>query len=405
MTGCYPKRAMPIRHVLFPCSAIGLRPNEITIAEVLKQQGYATGCVGKWHLGDQREFLPTRQGFDYYFGLPYSNDMGLAEDGARTNADKPVPEPRDRSKPGPLPPDGYRGNFQTPLPLMENEKVIERVTGEVQTRITREYTEKAVEFIAKHKDKPFFLYLPHSAVHFPLYPGTKFLGSSGNGLFDDWVQEVDWSAGEVLKAVRDNGIAEKTLVIFTSDNGGAPRHGASNAPLRGGKASTWEGGVRVPTIFWWPGKIKEGTSTDAITSTMDVLPTLAALAGGTVPGDRKIDGFDIWPVIEGDVPGPRNEFLYFRGYDLQAVRKGPWKLHIDRKAEGHLFNLVDDIGESQNVAGQHPDVVADLEKLVEKVESDLGIHQVGPGCRPLGLVQHPKPLIKMDGSIQEGFEK
>jgi len=170
MTGCYPKRAMPIRHVLFPCSAVGLRPNEITIAEILKQQGYATGCIGKWHLGDQKEFLPTRQGFDYYFGLPYSNDMGLPEDGARSNAGKPLPKPRDKNKAVPLPPDGYRGNFQPALPLMENEKVIERVTGELQTRLTKQYTEKAVEFIANNKDKPFFLYLPHSG------PGSRLVG-------------------------------------------------------------------------------------------------------------------------------------------------------------------------------------------------------------------------------------
>lgn len=400
MTGCYPKRALPIPHVLFPKSAVGLHPDEVTVAEVLKTTGYATACIGKWHLGDQPEFLPTRQGFDYYYGLPYSNDMGTTGDGAKSNPGQPLPSGKN-SKPRPIQEDGIRGNKQPPLPLLENETVIARVDADQQTVITQRYAEKAVDYINGHADEPFFLYLPHTAVHFPLYPGLKFRGKSGNGLFSDWVQEVDWAVGQVLDAVRSNKLSDNTLVIFTSDNGGAPRHGANNAPLKGGKASTLEGGMRVPTIAWWPGKIPAGTSTDAITSTMDILPTFAKLGGAAVPADRKIDGVDIWNVMVQDGVGPRDQFCYFRGFDLQAVRKGPWKLHLEKQL---LYNLESDIGEARNVASANPDVVKELETIAEAMDKDLGRKDLGPGCRKKGRVENPQPLIDHEGKIRKGFE-
>ncbi len=399
MTGCYPKRAMPTPHVLFPSSAMGLSPDEVTVAEVLKEAGYATGCIGKWHLGDQPEFLPTNQGFDYYYGLPYSNDMGTIEDGAKSNPGAKLPNTKNRRPPR-VDPDGIRGNNQPPLPLLENDKVIERVRAEGQTTITARYADKAADFIGKHRDQRFFLYLPHTAVHFPLYPGVKFRGKSGNGLFSDWVQEVDWAVGRVFAAIRENGLEENTLVVFTSDNGGQPRHGAVNTPLRGGKGSTWEGGVRVPTIVWWPGKIPAGTSTMAMTSTMDWLPTLAAIGGAKTPDDRKIDGLDVRLVMTASGAGPRDEFLYFRGYRLEAVRKGPWKF-VRQKQQ--LFNLKDDIAESKNVAKDHPDIVKQMQSMVAATQKDLGLKDVGPGCRPVGRVENPQPLIGLDGKIREGF--
>ena len=400
MTGCYPKRAMPIQHVLFPASSVGLNPDEVTVAEVLRSAGYATACIGKWHLGDQPEFLPTRQGFDEYYGLPYSNDMGPPEDGAKSNPGRPLPQPKNRQA-RPIPPDGIRGPVQPPLPLLENETVIERVRADQQTTITHRYANRAADYIANHKEKPFFLYLPHTAVHFPLYPGLEFRGRSGHGLFSDWVQEADWATGVVFAALREHGLQDRTLVIFTSDNGGATRHGASNKPLRGAKGSTLEGGVRVPTIVWWPGHVPAGTSTSAITTTMDILPTLAAIAGAKVPTDRTIDGLDITAVLTGEAEGPRRDFFYFRGHNLQAVRRGPWKLHL---AGSELYNLSDDIGESRNVADANPEPVRELREMAAAMDKDLGRTGTGPGCRPLGRVANPLPLIHPDGTIRAGFE-
>ncbi|RME96141.1 MAG: arylsulfatase [Verrucomicrobia bacterium] len=387
MTGCYPKRVLPIPHVLFPAYATGLHPDEITIAELLRERGYATAIVGKWHLGDQPEFLPTRQGFDEYFGLPYSNDMGPTTDGVKSSYGQPLPKPRKKEQP--------------PLPLLRNEKVVKRVLADDQTRLVSLYTEEAVGFIRRHRDRPFFLYLAHNAVHWPLYPGEAFRGRSRNGLYGDWVEEVDWSVGRVLDTIRTLGLAPNTLVIFTSDNGGTRR--AVNAPLRGYKGSTWEGGMREPTIAWWPGRIPPGTSCDAITGMIDLLPTLVKLAGGSPPSDRKIDGRDIWPLLAGNPDArPAHEvFHYFRGLELQAVRKGPWKLHLK---DGALYNLETDIGERHNVAAQHPEVVRDLRAVAEAMDRDLGIRGQGPGVRPLGRVQNPQPLIAPDGTIRPGFE-
>lgn len=419
MTGCYPKRVLPIPGVLFPGGAVGLHPNEITVAEVLKDAGYATACIGKWHLGDQPEFLPTRQGFDYYFGLPYSNDMGPAWEGAKSNPDRPLPT-RDevatkavKAKANAGDETGLVGANQPPLPLLENDKVIERVRAEQQFTLTRRYTEKAVDFIKKHADRPFFVYLPHTAVHFPHYPSKEYQGKTGS-LVNDWALEIDWSVGQVLDTLRELKLSERTLVIFTSDNGGPVQQGANNGSLRGGKASTFEGGVRVCTIAWWPGKVPASTSSDSITTMMDILPTLANLAGAKLPADHKIDGVDIGVVLtgKGDEQPPREEFYYYRGLKLEAVRYRRWKLHLalsdgpagKNKQKGEpkmqLFNLEDDIGETRNVAAQHPDLFDRLQKMAEDMGNDLGADGIGKGCRPLGRVTDPKPLIDGDGNVR-----
>jgi arylsulfatase A len=385
MTGCYPKRSLSIPHVLFPGNDVGLAPEEITVAELLKKQGYATGCIGKWHLGDQPEFLPRQQGFDYYFGLPYSNDMGPAEDGVKSNLGAPIPKRKGK------------GQGQPPLPLLRNETVLKRVLAHDQTTLVALYTEEAVKFIREHQEERFFLYLPHSAVHFPIYPGEAFQGKSNNGIYGDWVEEVDWSVGQVLDAVRELGLSENTLVVFTSDNGGTPR--GVNAPLRGYKGSTWEGGMREPTIAWWPGKIPAGTETDAVTSMMDILPTFVKLAGGSLPPDRTLDGGDIWPILTGE-PGaksPYDVFYYYRGLNLQAVRSGPWKLHL---AKTDLYNLETDIGETTNVTAANPEVVQRLRNLANKMKDDLGVEGIGPDRRPLGKVPNAQPIISHDGTFR-----
>ncbi|MGV3484177.1 MAG: sulfatase [Planctomycetaceae bacterium] len=401
MTGCYPKRALPVPHVLFPAAEVGLHPNEITLAEVLKEAGYKTACIGKWHLGDQLAFLPTRQGFDEYFGIPYSNDMGPAAEGSKSNfgkapvARKQAARPVADRKPNET---GLTGANQPPLPLLENETVVERLRGPEQATITRRYTERAVKFVKDHQQEPFFLYLPHNAVHFPLYPSEAYRGKSPNGLIGDWTQEVDWSVGQILGTLRELDLDDRTLVLFTSDNGGAINHGSKNTPLRGSKGQTYEGGIRTCTIAWWPGKIPAGTSTAAITSMMDVLPTFASLAGAKVPQDRRIDGLNVWPVLSGQSEsGPRNEFFYFRGFGLEAIRKGPWKWHIQRS---ELYNLDADIAESQNVASAHPDVMAELRQRLSEIDSDLGTDGIGPQCRPLGRQPNPEPLISNDGRVR-----
>jgi arylsulfatase A len=420
LTGCYAKRVLPISHVLFPAGAVGLNPKEDTIADLLKAAGYTTACIGKWHLGDQPEFLPTAQGFDYYLGIPYSNDMGPVADGSKSDLGAKLPEPRLANLTGndEL---GLRGHSQPPLPLVENTKVIARVKQDEQQAIVETCTTAAVKFIRANRTKPFFLYLPHSAVHFPLYPGKAWAGKSPHGYYSDWVEEVDWSVGRVLDTLRELQLDTKTLVVFTSDNGGTSR--GLNTPLRGHKGSTWEGGIRVPTLAWWPGKIPAGTSTDAITGMFDILPTFVKLAGGQLPAGRRLDGMDITPLLLGE-PGARghNEFFYFRGLNLEAVRSGPWKLHFGAAAPAaageakkkaapkanpsapavglQLFHLVDDIGETKNVAAAHPDVVKRLQALAEQMNADLGRANIGPGVRALGRVSNPQPFILPDGTVR-----
>ncbi len=382
MTGCYAKR-VSLPDVIFPSCPIGISAKEHTVAELLQKQGYASMAIGKWHLGDQPEFLPTRHGFDHYFGLPYSNDMG--------GTGKPDPE----------------GNVRPPLPLLRDNQVME--TPADQDTLTARYTEEAVKFITTHKKQPFFLYFPHTAVHVPLHPGKQFRGKSANGTYGDWVEEV----GCVLATLKKLKLDSKTLVLFTSDNGPWLTQGTNGGvagPLRGGKRSTWEGGMREPTIARWPGKISPGSSCDAPMSEIDVLPTLVKLAGGTVPTDHPIDGKDIWPVLAGQTQeSPHDALFYFNGNKLEAVRSGPWKLAIAPQAlfnkpggdieivphtGPRLYNLDTDIGERTDVATQHPDIVARLLRCVARMDADLGTKGTGPGVRPPDRVANPKPLLK-----------
>ncbi|MFN0107178.1 MAG: sulfatase, partial [Bryobacteraceae bacterium] len=273
LTGRYPTRVgVPV--VLFPAGKTGLAEGEQTLAQLLKAKGYKTQCVGKWHLGHLAPNLPTFKGFDHYFGIPYSNDM---QKKAKATGERVVP-------------------------LLRDDKVEELLTDETQSGIVERYTQEAVGFIRKHKDKPFFLYMPHNAVHTPIHAGEKFRGKSANGRFGDWVEEVDWSVGQVMDTLRELKLSERTHVVFTSDNGPwllKKSDGGSARPLRGGKGSTWEGGVRVPTIAWWPGRIAPKTSCDAVAGTIDLLPTIVNLAGGTVPAEPVIDGRDIAPLLFG----------------------------------------------------------------------------------------------------------
>jgi arylsulfatase A-like enzyme len=380
MTGCYPRRVnMHQDHnglcVLFPLGKKGLNPEEITIADVLKQAGYATACIGKWHLGDQPQFLPTRQGFDFYYGIPYSNDMG-------TN----------------------QGPDRPPLPLLKNEAVIEAPVE--QATITRRYTKEAIDFIKKHKEQPFFLYLPHTMPHNPVHASEQFRDQSANGRYGDAVEEIDWSVGEIIKTLRALKLEGKTLLLFTSDNGAAQRWGGSNKPLRGWKGSTWEGGQRVPCVVQWPGHIPPGTEAGAVTSTIDLLPTLSALASAPLP-NHIIDGKNIMPVLRAEsVESPHEAFYYYQMGQLQAVRSETWKLHLplsDKKrnwgpGEGsqelQLYNLAEDIAESRNVANAHPEIVNRLLDLAQGARQDLGdLNKPGQHQRPAGWVDNPQPLL------------
>jgi arylsulfatase A len=408
MTGCYPKRVLPIPGVLFPAAAVGLNPAEQTIAEVLRANGYSTACIGKWHLGDQPEFLPMAQGFDHYYGIPYSNDMGKGSEGSKSNPGSPLPKGNSQKqaaqKPPPSDGTGLRGEMQPPLPLLEDSAVVERVKIAEQHSFTRRYTERAVKYMREHQQKPFFLYLPHNAVHFPHYPNEDFIGKSGRGLLNDWVMEVDESTGQIFAALREMKLDKKTLVIFTSDNGGPLNYQSDNAPLRGGKGSTFEGGIRVCTIAWWPGKIPSGSQTHAITSHMDWLPTFAAMCSAKISNERKIDGKDMSALLFGRANASgHNVFYYYSGFNLQAVRSGPWKLHLEKN---ELYHLESDIGETVNVSFENPDIVAKMRREASEMIADLGDKTAdAPGVRPLGRVDNPSPLISEDGTVREGFNK
>jgi len=375
MTGCYAQRIDMHKSdkgfvVLQPLATKGLNPDEITIARLLRGRGYATGCIGKWHLGDQPPFLPTRHGFDYYFGIPYSEDMVPSK-----NEDWP------------------------PLPLMRNEEVIEAPVH--LSTITERYTREAVEFIERNAEQPFLLYVPQAlpgSVDIPEV-GEAFAGQSGNAEYGDSVEELDWSTGEILSAVQRLGLDERTLVIFTSDNGTPKDHGGSNAPLRGWGYSTWEGGMRVPCVMRWPGHIPAGHRCGELCTTMDVLPTFARIAGTEPPKDRTIDGHDIRPLLYGEegATSPYRVFYYYHVDELHAVRSGRWKLHLPRHGRrtfypedagptpALLFDVVGDPGETKNVADQHPDVVATLMALAEDAREELGdTDRPGKGIRPAG---------------------
>ena len=381
LTGCYAPR-VSVPGVFFPKGHKGLNPTEHTIADYLSEAGYATGCFGKWHLGDQVEFLPTRQGFDTYFGIPYSNDMGrvATESGLKVH------------------------------PLMRDEQVAELLEDEGQRRITREYTEETIQFIKANQDKPFFVYLPHTAMHVPIFPHPDFAGKSSNGIYGDWVEEVDWSVGQVLDTLTGLGLDKNTLVIFTSDNGpwaSKGDKGGVSGPLRGAKGGTLEGGVREPTIAWWPGRIAANSSIDAISGTTDFLPTFASLAGVELNPDIKIDGKDLSPLLKGETKeSPHEAWYYYKGTKLMAVRSGPWKLALepqsigmgfseqpgDIRTGGRLYNLDGDIGEKTDVATENPEIVQRLRKIADAMIADIGSGQAGPGVRPAGLVENPVML-------------
>ncbi len=362
---CSPSRAalltgrLPVRsgmygtlgrtRVLFPDSPNGLPHEEVTLAEILKERGYATGVFGKWHLGHLPDYLPGQQGFDEYFGIPYSNDM----DGTREYSMDLFWEPA----------------IETwNVPLIDGTEIVERPAE--QTTITRRYTERALAFIEANRDQPFFLYLPHSMPHVPLFRSESFVGKSAAGIYGDVIEEIDWSVGQIIGKLRELDLDERTLVVFTSDNGPwlvFKTHGGSAGLLNQGKGTTWEGGMRVPALFWWPGTIEPKTVMD-IGTTMDVFTTAVGLGGGELPEGRVIDGLDLSPVLFGTGPSPRNVVPYYRYNELYAIRKGWFKAHFITQGEYGmgpertlhdpplLYHLGDDPGERFDVAEDHPDV-------------------------------------------------
>ncbi len=372
MTGCYPQRVGLEKGsghiVLFPGDHHGLNPKEITIAETLKSAGYATGCFGKWHLGDQPQFLPTAQGFDTYYGIPYSNDM--------------------------WPP---LKRFKCPdLPVLRDTEVVELIKDmDAQATLCKKFTNAATEFVRKNKNKPFFVYLPHAFVHGPRKASPEFMANAKT-VEQAQVEEVDWSVGQILKTLREEGLEKNTLVLFTSDNG--PAGGLSAGPLRGRKGTAFEGGQREPTIVWWPGTVPAGTSSNELTTAMDLHPTFAKLAGEKMPTDRVIDGKDIAPLLLGK-PGaktPHDRFFYQQGGRLAAVRSGNWKLFV----KGQLYNLKNDLAEKKNVAQANPAVVKRLRGLLADFRKDLA-----KNSRPVGLAKNARTLVPRPGvKGEEGFK-
>ncbi len=374
LTGRLPVRsgmASDRRRVLFPDSKLGLPAEEMTLAEVLKQRNYATAAIGKWHLGHLPEFLPTHHGFDTYFGIPYSNDM----DRTVPHQDLHAPDPNIWRNPS---------IEYWDVPILRDLEVVERPAD--QHTITKRYTEEAVAFIRQHRTRPFFIYLAYSLPHVPLFASEAFEGTSPRGRYGDVVEEIDWSVGQILATLRDQGLAENTLVVFTSDNGpwlAYDDHGGSAGLLRDGKGTTWEGGLRVPAIAWWPGTIAPGTVSTAPATTMDLLPTAAAMAGVPLPTDRIYDGVSLLPLLRGEAERVREIVPYFRGTQLYALRKGPWKAHFITQSAyrddtgptvpdpPELYHLEHDPGEQYNVAARYPEVVADLVAEAERLRASI----------------------------------
>lgn len=398
LTGCYPNR-IGIHDALMPHAKIGISDQEETIGDLLKKRGYTTAIIGKWHLGDARKFLPLQHGFDEYFGLPYSNDMWPVNfDG------KPFKDTT-----------SWRAHFP-PLPLISGNKVVRYITTmKDQDMLTTWYTDKAVNFINRNKDKPFFLYLAHSMVHVPLGVSAKFRGKSKQGLFGDVMMEIDWSVGEVMKALKANGLEKNTLVIFTSDNGPwltFGDHAGSAGALREGKATTWDGGQKEPAIMRWPGVIPAGTVCNKLAANLDLFPTIAAITDAPIP-DHPIDGVNILSLLKGDENvNPRDHlYYYYHLNSLEAVRQGHWKLVLPHRYQSYshdlpgkggwpgkmspdstglaLYDLRRDPGERYDVKKQNPDVVARLQRIVEQARDDLGDDLTGrPGKnrRPPGRI-------------------
>jgi len=379
MTGCYPPRIgfgeFDGRVVLFPGQGIGLNRNETTIAKIFLDNGYRTKIIGKWHCGDQPEFLPHNYGFEEYYGLPYSNDMG-----------------RQAGKPNAM--------NEVPLPLIKNSEVIQQQPD--QRALTERYTEQALEFIERNAGAPFFLYFAHMHTHLPLYAAERFVSESGNGDYGACVASVDWSVECLLHKLDEKNLADDTIIIFTSDNGSRGDNGASNAPLRGTKQFTWEGGQRVPCIFRWPGKIPAERICNEIFTAMDFLPTLAAMCGIEHKPEKIIDGMDLSETVLGLRSSVKREtFFYYKQNDLEAVRHNDWKLHVLKQREPVklLFNLKDDISESNNLYCERLDVAAELERLLDECRSELGDAAsgiAGAGARECERVENPKPLTTYD---------
>jgi len=381
LTGCYSQRiGFADYQVLFPGQAQGLHPRESTLARQLKKAGYDTKIVGKWHCGDQPEFLPTRHGFDEYFGIPFSNDMGR-----QANA----PE-------------------RPPLPLMRDNEVIQQQPD--QRGITERYVDESLQFMRRERGNPFFLYLAHMYVHVPLFIPKQFLDVSRNGAYGGAVACIDWAMGMIDAELSRLGIRDRTLVIFTSDNGSRARdEGGSNAPLRGTKAQTWEGGQRVPCIMRWPGKIAAGTTCEGIASSIDLFATLADLTGAPLPADTTLDSISLADTLLEGKPSRRDVFAYYRGPCLEAVRKGDWKLHFckigwapggaDNQVATELYNLRDDVGETRDVYSTHPEIVAEIELVAEEFRRTLGdrrMNRAGTEIREVGVCRNPRPLTAYD---------
>ena len=400
LTGSYPNR-IGISGALMPYSTIGLNENEITIAELLKEKGYATSIFGKWHLGFQEKFLPLNHGFDTFLGIPYSNDMWPVDFDGNQISDS----------------SDWRKKSYPQLPLIENFNKIDEIrTLEDQARLTTLFTEMSVEFINNNKDNPFFLYLPHPMPHVPIAVSNKFKGKSPQGLYGDLMMEIDWSVGEIVKALKQNNLEENTLVIFTSDNGpwlNFGNHAGSTGGLREGKGTSFEGGQRVPTIMKWPKVISAGSISNNIAATIDVFPTIANIVSSELP-KHKIDGVDISSILEGRRDSnPRDHLYYYYGKNnLEAVRKDNWKLvfpHESRsyknvlpKNDGHpgpyskftaeyaLYNLRRDPGEEYNVKELYPEIVKELEDLAEIARNDLGDdlnNRIGNNIRESGTIE------------------
>lgn len=398
LTGCYPNR-IGMLGAPGPKTRHGIHDREVLLPELLKAQGYATSMAGKWHLGHHPRFLPTHHGFDEYFGLPYSNDMWPQH----PETPKAYPE----------------------LPLIEGDRVLNpSVTSEDQEHLTGWYTERATQFIRDHAQEPFFVYVAHSMPHVPLYSTDRFRGATAQGPYGDVLTEIDWSVGEILATLEEVKVDRHTLVIFTSDNGpwlSYGRHAGSAGPLREGKGTSWEGGVRVPCVMRWPDVIPAGTTCHELASTIDLLPTIAKVVGGTLP-DHPIDGLDIGPLMRNE-PGartPHSVYYYYWGNDLEAIRSGPWKLHFpheyrsltgppgqDGRPGGYtvgktgpaLYNLSWDIGETDDVQGQFPEILKELEGLAEAARTELGdaAHQrKGTGLRPPAQLPPEPPAASND---------
>lgn len=381
LTGCYPPRigfgsfdGLP---VLFPGQGLGLPPGEVSLATMLAAAGYRTQMVGKWHCGDQAEFLPTNHGFDHYFGLPYSNDMGRQ-----------------------IPPEGEERFDLPPLPLLLDDDVLEQQPD--QASLTGRYVAEAVRFLRSARDEPLFLYVAHLYVHVPLYVQERFARASTNGPYGAAVAAIDWATEVILHELADLGLADDTIVVFTSDNGSRGVDGGSNLPLRGTKGTTWEGGMRVPCIVRWPGRAPAGQVCRELVTAMDLYPTLAAACGADLPTDRTIDGRDVTALlVDPGAPSPHDAFFYYWMDDLEAVRDRRWKLHLAKHGTPcvELYDLDTDPTERHDRAAEEPEVMTHLQGFAEAARRSLGdarTGRYGDDVRPVGRVEDPVPLTRYD---------